>query len=110
MAAKERNVVTQRQQLGLDRCDQRRMVAIREVGSPDRTLEQHVAHQSEPCRFVDEDQVTGRMTRAVQHVEAVGAEHQDVAFGHPAVRRDVAGLEPIGSGLFRDAIEKELVA
>ncbi len=110
MAAKELHLVEQRQHLACDRGDQRGVVAEWKVGATDRTLEQYVAEQGEAGGVVDEDDVARRVPRAVQYVEAVGAQGDRVALVQPAVRRDVAGGEAEAGGLGFDALKQEQVA
>ena len=74
MPAQEREIVPQRQQFGLDRIDQCRRVAVGEVRPADRSLEQHVPHQTKPSSVVDVDEVSGRVAGAVQDVEGVSIE------------------------------------
>src|SRR5262245_49972768 len=65
----ERDVVAQRQDLRLDRADQRVVIAAREVRATDRALEEHVPHDRELRLALEEDDVTGRVARAVAHFE-----------------------------------------
>ena len=47
MAADERYVVAQREQLALDRVDQRGVVAVGEIGPADRAREEHIAAEAD---------------------------------------------------------------
>ena len=59
VAAQEGDVVAERQQLVRDRAQQRVVVAVGEVGAPDRAAEQHVADEREAAPPADEHEVAG---------------------------------------------------
>ena len=65
MAGHELNVVAQRPQLGDDGLKQGLGVAARKVGTPDRSRKQHVSDLGEPGLTIEEDHVSGGVTRAV---------------------------------------------
>ena len=69
VAADEADVVAERQQLFLDRGDQRGVVAARQVGAADRAAKQHVADMGEFGGAVVVDDMAGRMAGAMQHLE-----------------------------------------
>ncbi len=54
MSADEGVVIAERQQLGFDGFDERIVIAVGEVGAPDRAFEQHVTHQDEPLLGIHE--------------------------------------------------------
>src|SRR2546429_344792 len=59
VAAEERDVVAERQQFFFDRADQGLVIAARNTAAPDRAPEQHVAHDGEPLRGVEEGTLPG---------------------------------------------------
>src|ERR1700730_4337185 len=90
MAADETDVVAERQQLVLDRLDQRVVVAAGNIAAADRTVEQHVADMGKahfPAEIYD---AARRMAGAMQDVEAQLADRDPVALMKPAVRRKIA--------------------
>src|SRR5216683_6955225 len=90
VAADERYVVAERQQFFFDRADQHLVIAARNIAAPDRAPEQHVAHDGEPLRRVEEGHAARRVPRAMQHVEGEIVDADLVAFVEPAVRRHIA--------------------
>src|SRR5690606_13289292 len=90
VAADETNVVAERQQLLLDRADERRVVAARQVGAPDGAVEQDDADMRQPRRRIVVDDVPRRMAGAMQHQEFVAAEGDELAVREEAVGRAVA--------------------
>ena len=109
MAAEELDVVAEREQLAADRGNQRRVVAIGEVGAPDRALEQHVAHQRDAERGRDEDDMPRRVARAMQHGEFLAGDRDGLAFLEPAVGRDGLAFHPVARALLGQAGEEELI-
>ena len=61
VAAEERYVVSERQQLVLDRSDQGLVIAARNVAAPDGTLEQHIAHDGKPLLRIEQDHASGML-------------------------------------------------
>ena len=59
MTADEGDVVVERQDFRAQRRHQRLVIALRQVSAPDRTAEQHVAHQREALR--DPNRVAQRL-------------------------------------------------
>jgi hypothetical protein len=55
MAAEKPHVIAKRQYFPRDRGQQRLVVAIREVGTADRAVEQHIAEHRQAMRFAEED-------------------------------------------------------
>src|SRR5271165_3999466 len=78
VAAQEGELVSERQQLCSDRVDQRVVIAIGEIGPANRALEQHVAHQRESRRMIDENNMSRRVAWAVQNIETMRAESDRV--------------------------------
>src|SRR6478736_2769140 len=74
------------------------VVAAGKVGAPDRPLEQDVANQGQSRRLVIEDDVAGRVPRAMDHVEHKLADGHLIAILEPAV------------GLERVAFDAEIAA
>ena len=62
------------------------MVSHRKVGAADRAAEQDVPDDGEAGRRMVEDDVAGRVARAMVHVEAERADRHGVAVHQPAVR------------------------
>ena len=81
----ENHVVAQGPELLTNGIQQCGMVTTGKVGATDGTLEQHVSHQRQPAFGVEEDQVPGRVARAVQYLELERAEPYPVALLQPAV-------------------------
>ena len=94
MAADEGEIIRQDHQLGLDRGDQRDAIAIRKIRAADRVAEQHVAENAEIQGAADEHHMARRMARAVQHLEGLAADGDDVAFLQPGVRLQSSALKP----------------
>ena len=110
MTGHEPHVVGERQELRADRTDQGVEVATREVGAPDRPLEQHVAHDREATRGVDEHDVSGRVTGTMTHLEARVPHVHDVTADEPARRRERARrFESVASGRFGQPLDPESV-
>lgn len=86
MAGDEHRVVAQRPELAGDRVDQILMIALREVGAADRSLEQHVADDGELRRRMVEDDMAGRVAGAVIDVEHQLADGHGIAVDQPAAR------------------------
>src|ERR1700733_12682747 len=101
VAADEADIVAERQQLVLDRPDQRCMIAAGKVGSSDRAVEQHVADMRKAHLLVEEHHAAGRMARTMQDVEAQFADRGLVAFSEPAVRREIAHASHAETGAAR---------
>src|SRR4029078_6981857 len=103
----EADMVDQRQQLRLDRRGQRRVVAIWEVGSPDRSAKQHVGDQRGALRPVEKDDRTRRMSGAMENFEGVAGDRYPVALFQPAVGRYVAhAVDPVNLVLLLQVIEE----
>src|SRR6516165_8458774 len=90
MAANETDVVAKRQQLFLDRPDQGRVAAARQVGAPDRTVEQDVADMGEAQLLAEIDHAARRMTGAMQDVEGKLPDPDLIALVEEAVGLEVA--------------------
>src|SRR4051794_36271771 len=67
--ADEADVVAERQELLLDGPDQQGVIAPGQVRPADRPAKEHVAHESEAVRRVDEDDASWRMARAMEDIE-----------------------------------------
>jgi hypothetical protein len=93
MAADERPLVAERQLLRPDRRDQRLVFAVREICAADGAAEQHVAHDQELLRAVDEHDRAGRVPGAVPDLELVAADRDGVA-SWSAIGRDVDARIP----------------
>ena len=90
MTGNELDIVAEREQLFLDRGNQRGMIAAREIGTPDRSLEKHVANLRELAVSVKKHDMPRRMPRAMQNSQFDLAETHAVAVLQPA-RRDEGG-------------------
>src|ERR1700674_1051968 len=110
VAADERDVVAQGENLFPDRAEQLRMVAARYVGAPDRAAEQHVADNGEALRGIEQGDAARRMARAVQDIEGQLADLYLIALVEPAFRRDVARTgHPEGAAALGQAFEQKPV-
>ena len=86
------------------------MIAPREVGAPDRSLEQHVAHDRQARPFVEEHHMAGRVPGRVDHPQGLLAEPDLVAVLQPAVGLEggqCGEAEPLA--LFGQLVDPELV-
>src|SRR5581483_12071263 len=90
VAADEADIVAERQQLVLDRRDQRGVAAAWQVGAADRAIEQHVADMGKAHLPVEIDHAARRMAGAMQDIEGERADLNLFAFLQPAVGREVA--------------------
>lgn len=93
-----------------DRGDQGIKIAFREIRSTDRAIEQHVTHDSQAPRRVEENHMPGRMARTMQDLHLDMAKLYAVAMLKPAIRRK--GLyvgKPEHSALLRHAINPEFI-
>src|SRR3954462_2072214 len=70
MAGQDCYVIAERQQLGLYSGNQVVMAAIGKIRAANRVCEQRVPDQRKALRAGDEHQMSGCVTREVQHVEA----------------------------------------
>ncbi len=111
MSAYKREIIAQGQQLALDRRDQRRVVAVRKIRPSHRSLKQHIPHLREPCRLVDEHDMSGGVPGAMQHLEHMRPYRDRLALGQVSVRRAVAEpAQPIHLALPRQVLQQHLVA
>ncbi len=85
MPRHEGHIIAKRPKPVGDGVDQRLVVAARKIGAADRALKQHVAHNGEPARCVKEDDVTGRMARAMTNLKGLLAKRHGIAVGKPAI-------------------------
>ncbi|MNE08902.1 hypothetical protein D3C80_1015640 [compost metagenome] len=86
------------------------MVAAGKVGAADRALEQDVADLGETGLAVEEDDVAGRVARAVDHLPRRLAQRQHVAVVQPAGRGEGAGLgQAVFLALGGNQVDPELV-
>ena len=100
MAAHESNIVAEGQELLLNRPDQRRMIPVWKIGSPNRPLKQHIAHESKAFRFTHEHDVARRVPRTMQYLECPASNHDGIALPQPTIRSNIAGAgEPKGPAL-----------
>src|SRR5215468_7252649 len=90
MAADEADVVTERQELCLDRTDQLGVAAAGQIGAADRAGEQDVADMGETQLVAEEHDRARRMAGAVIDVEGEIADLDLLAFVEPAVRSEIA--------------------
>jgi len=66
------------------------VVPARQVGAPDRALEQNVANDRKPLVRIEKNDASGRVAGTVQHVQHKVADPHLVAFLEPAVGLHVA--------------------
>src|SRR3546814_7296925 len=86
MAGDEGGGVAEWPELGGAGLDEVRVIAHREVGAADRTLEQHVADDRQLRRRMVKHDMAGRMAGAVIDVERQFTHRHGVAILQPAVR------------------------
>lgn len=111
MSRREGDVVTQRQQLGLDGVDQVGMVAAGKVRAADAACEQHVTHEGMARGGFEEDDMAGRVAGAMQHLQLVAADLDGVALLEPLRGGEAFGLrEAEHLALLRQGVDPELVA
>src|SRR5690606_22186392 len=79
MTRHEHDVVAQRKQFVAYRMQQLLVIAAREIGAPDRTLEQYIAHQREPLAAMKEHDMARRMAGTEQNVKRLLAESHGIA-------------------------------
>jgi len=85
VSGQQGHVVPQRPDPGPNRLEQLRMVTAREIRSPDRTLEDHVTDNRDGRLPMNQDDVSRRVPRAMQHVERLLPERDLVALRQPTV-------------------------
>lgn len=90
MPAQEADIVPQRQQLFLDHADQGLVIAAGKIGTSNRAVEKHIADMRKTRRAIEEDDVSRRMPRTMQHLEAVVTERHRLTLGQETVRHAVA--------------------
>ncbi len=84
MPRNEGGIVAKRPEPAGDRIDQVLMIAHREVGSPDRTLEQDIADDRKLRGRMVKDDMTGRVAGAMIDVEDEIAHRHLIAIDEPA--------------------------
>src|SRR5690606_23453761 len=106
----EAYLVAERQQLLLDRADQRVVISARKVGTSDRSLEQDITDMGELCVPVVVDHVPRRMAGTMQNLEIMPGERDNLTFVEVAVRGAVphAGNAIVGCGQL-DIVQKNAV-
>src|SRR5579872_1215260 len=110
MSADETDVVAEREQLLLDRFDQGRVIAARQIATSDRTVEQDVADMGKTYFLVEEHHASRRVTGAVQNIEVQFADANLIVFLEPAVWSEVAHTRNAKAHPARHhIIEQELV-
>jgi len=110
MAGDEDRVVAHGPQPLSDGVHQLRMVAAGKVGAADGAGEEHVAHQGQLARAVEEDHVARGVAGAVQHLQGLAPHLHAVAALEPAVRGEAAHVgEAEHFGLLGHAVDPEPV-
>ena len=71
-------------ELFFDGCDERIVVALRKVGTPDRPAKEYVAHESDICICAIENHVTGCVPRTMSNAEPLFAYPHLVILLQPA--------------------------
>ncbi len=98
MAGDEHHIFAERPEALGDAVNQILMIALGEIGPPDRALEQHIADNRKAAWFVEEHHVAGRVTGAMDHIERQFAHGHGVAMLEPAGRLEGLGLHaPAGA-------------
>ncbi|EXI77373.1 MAG: hypothetical protein AW12_03113 [Candidatus Accumulibacter sp. BA-94] len=110
MPRQKGHVVAERPQALANRRDQGVEIAFREVGATDGSLEQHVADDRQTVRPAEEDDMSGRMPRAMKDVHLDLAEMHRIAVLEPAIRGESAHFrEAEHPALRRHAVDPELI-
>lgn len=111
MARQETHVVPERKEVLADGADQGIVIPARQIGTADRTLEEHVTHDRKAPRFVEIRDMPGRMPGAVTHCEPDVADRDLVVLLQPAVRLETPGrLESEHPGLRGQSLDQRTVA
>ena len=106
----EGHVITQRQQLGLDRVDQVSVVATWEVGAANAARKQHIAHKSVARGGLKKHHMAGRVAGAMQHLQLALANLHHIAIFEPLRGREHLGLRKAKHlRLFGQPINPELI-
>jgi thiol-disulfide isomerase/thioredoxin len=104
------HIIAQREELFAYGRQKRRMVAAREIGSADRSLEQHVADKREPRLRLKKHHMARGMAGAMQDVETHAAHVDLVAVTQPLIGgKRYRGWKPEQFCLLRQDIEPELL-
>src|SRR5581483_1602144 len=110
MSRQKPHIVPQRKQVLTNRADQRGVIATRKVRPADRAPEEHIADDREACRLVEEDDVAGRVPRAVAHLQGELAHLDLIALTEPARRLEgLGGLEREPARLLPERLYPEAV-
>lgn len=106
----EAGIVAERPETCANGLQQVRMVAAREIGATDAACKQNITDQGEVTLGVVEDDVSRRMSGAMQDVEGLFTDCDLIPVFQPAIREkcgDCLGAEH--SGLSRQLLEPETV-
>ena len=110
MPADEVDVIAQGKQLGLNRVDERVVVAVGKIGPADRAAKQHIANEGEFLGPVVKHDRARRVTGAMENLEGVTGDCDGIAVVEPAVGRDVArAFDAVGRPLLRQTVEQEFI-
>ena len=85
VAAEKTDIIAQRQNLVPNGAEKGGMVATRQVGSPDRAVEQHVPQVRKPLLPVEIDHMAGRVAGAMVDIEDVPVEANLLTIGQKSV-------------------------
>lgn len=110
VAGNKRNVITQRPEPTTDRCNQRIKIAFWKIGTPDRALKKHIADNGQTTRFMKENQVSRRVTGAMDYTHFDISEMHRVTLLQPAIRRERTHVwETEHFALLGHAVDPELI-
>src|SRR4029079_2888344 len=109
MSGDEGGLVAHRPEPSGDRADELLLVAAREIPAPDRALEQHVADHRELRFRMVEDDVAGRVARAVSDVERQLAEAYLIALVEPARRLEGTSGDPVFRTFGAELVDPEAI-
>src|SRR3546814_3154121 len=90
MTRHKTDVVTERKQAVPNRTDQIGVIAARKIAATETAGEDHVTNERQLRRRMMKDDVTRRVARTMEHVEAQAAEFDHIAVRQPAIRRKAA--------------------
>ncbi|ABC32391.1 hypothetical protein HCH_05738 [Hahella chejuensis KCTC 2396] len=86
------------------------MVAFRKISAADGAIEQNVAHQRQPRALMEKNHMSGRMSRAVQHLQRFLADADFIALVQPAIRGKLLRCRKAEHhALLRQGIDPEFV-
>lgn len=110
MTGNEGHIIAKRQQFFVDGSQQGIVIALGEVRASDGPSEQYIADERQPATPVEEDDMPGGMTGAMDHFKLDLAEGHPVAIFEPAIRRESGSLgKTEQAALLREGLQPECI-